>query len=97
MSVIKVFRNYMQEHHPHLEHEDWKADVRLLSAKEIQNVNIKALLPQEINEPITCWLFFYDGGLNHVVCLLQDKKGVTNLGISLLKNGEPVKPISFYK
>ncbi|WP_067727848.1 hypothetical protein [Oceanobacillus damuensis] len=95
MSVIKVFRSYMAKHHPHLAYKDWKADVRLLSAEEIQNGNIKALLPHEISEPITCWLFFYDDNLNNVVCLLQDKKGVSNIGISLLKNGELVKPISF--
>ncbi|MFB1050662.1 hypothetical protein [Paraliobacillus sp. JSM ZJ581] len=95
MSVINVFRNYMAKHHPHLAHNDWKVDVRLVSVQDIPNEHLKAIIPKEITEPITCWLFYYDSGLNNIVCLLQDKRGVKDFGIGLLKNGELVNPISF--
>lgn len=95
MSVIKVFRSYMANNHPHLAHKDWQADVRLIPVQDIPNELLKAIMPKEISEPVTCWLFYYDDGLNNVVCLLQDQRGVKDYGIGLLKNGELVKPISF--
>lgn len=52
-------------------------------------------MSKEISEPVKCWLFYYDNGLNNVVCLLQDQRGVRDYGIGLLKNSELVKPISF--
>ncbi|PLV31803.1 hypothetical protein BSP4_43420 [Bacillus subtilis subsp. subtilis] len=60
MSVIKVFRNYMAKHHPHLAYKDWKVDVRLISIQDIPNEDLKAIIPRGIGEPITCWLFYYD-------------------------------------
>lgn len=95
MSVISVFRNYVKENHPHLVWKDWKADVRVLSANDISNKKIKASIPNEIQEGLTCWVFFYDGGASNVVYLLQDKQGLQDIGIGLLKDGEIVKPISF--
>lgn len=95
MSVIKVFRNYMEEQHPHLAYKDWKVDVRPISADDIRNEELKASIPVAFKEELTCWVFFYDGGTSNVVYLLQDKQGLRNLGIGLLKDGELVKPISF--
>ncbi|PGT88755.1 hypothetical protein [Bacillus sp. AFS040349] len=95
MSVINVFRNYMEEHHPHLAWKDWKVDVRVLLADDIKNEELKASIPNEIKGELTCWVFFYDGGASNVVYLLQDKQGLQDIGIGLLKDGVLVKPISF--
>lgn len=95
MSIINVFRNYMEEHHPHLAWKDWKANVRTLSVADIRNEEIKAIIPTEHEQKLTCWIFFYDGGASNVVYLLQDKQGLKDIGIGLLKDGELVKPISF--
>ncbi len=85
----------MEKYHSHLAYKDWKADVRLVLVQDIPNEHLKAIIPKEISEPITCWLFYYDSGLNNIVCLLQDKRGVKEFAISLLKDGELVNPISF--
>ncbi|WP_440614945.1 hypothetical protein [Bacillus subtilis] len=95
MSVIRVFRNYMDEHHPHLACKDWKADVKVLTIDDIRNEELKVSIPVEFKEELTCWVFFYDGDASNVVYLLQDKQGLQNIGIGLLKEGELVKPISF--
>lgn len=95
MSIIKAFRDYMETHHPALTKEDWMADVRRFSPEELNSSNFNPLLLQEINEPITCWLFYYENSYREVVFLLQDKKGIKNIAISLLRNGEPVNPVSF--
>ncbi|MFC0416804.1 hypothetical protein ACFFHH_15295 [Cytobacillus solani] len=95
MSIINVFRNYLSEYHPHLELKDWKADVKTLSMDDISNEEIKAIIPEEHKQKLTCWVFFYDGGASNVVYLLQDKQGLKDIGIGLLKDGELVKPISF--
>jgi hypothetical protein len=95
MSVISVFRSYMEEHHPHLIWKDWRAEVRVLSADDIRNEELKASIPKEFKGELTCWVFFYDGGASNVVYLLQDKQGLQDIGIGLLKDGELVKSISF--
>ncbi|HGH7179260.1 TPA: hypothetical protein ACJMKL_001412 [Bacillus luti] len=95
MSVIKTFRNYMEEHHPHLAWKDWKVDVRVLSVDDFRNEEVKANISNEFKGELTCWVFFYDGGASNVVFLLQDKRGLQDLGIGLLKSGELTKPISF--
>ncbi|WP_374717474.1 hypothetical protein [Neobacillus sp.] len=95
MSVIRLFRNYIEEHHPHLSRKDWIADVRVISTKDIKNEDVKSTIPNEVTEELTCWIFYYDGGASNVVYLLQDKQGLQNIGIGLLKGGELVKPISF--
>lgn len=95
MSIISVFRNYMEVHHPHLAWKDWKAEVRVLSADDVRNEEVKAIIPNENKQELTCWVFFYEGGALNVVYLLQDKKGQQDIGIGLLKDGELVKSISF--
>ncbi|WP_252183566.1 hypothetical protein [Rossellomorea vietnamensis] len=62
---------------------------------DIKNEQVKASIPNENNQELKCWIFFYDGGASNVVYLLQDKEGLENKGIGLLKDGELVKPISF--
>lgn len=96
MSVIKVFRSYMKEHHPLLRDKDWKVDVRKLSVNEFHSGTIQSLLPQMWSEPVTCWAFYYEEYYQDVVFLLQDKRGVRNIAISLLKNGEPICPVQFH-
>ncbi len=95
MGIINLFRNYMEEHHPHLVWKDWKADVRTLSVDDISNEEVKAIIPEEYKQELTCWVFFYDGSASNVVYLLQDKQGLKDIGIALLIDGELVKPISF--
>jgi hypothetical protein len=95
MSIISVFRNYLEEHHPNLAWKDWKVDVRVLSSNDIRNEGLKASIPNEFKGELTCWIFFYDGGASNVVYLLQDKQGLQGIGIGLLRDGELVKPISF--
>lgn len=95
MSVISVFRNYIEEHHPHLAWKDWKVDVRAVSADKIRNEELRASISFEFKKELTCWVFFYDGGASNVVYLLQDKQGLQDLGMGLLKDGELIKPISF--
>ncbi|NEY18567.1 hypothetical protein G4D61_01105 [Bacillus ginsengihumi] len=94
MSIINIFRNYIEEHHPHLAWKDWKADVRVLPADDIRNEELKARIPNEFKGELKFWILFYDGGASNVVYLLQDKQGIENIGIGLLKEGELVKPIS---
>lgn len=95
MSVINVFRTYLEKHHPHLAEKDWQADVRTLSVDDIRNTKVKASIPDEDKARLTCWIFFYDGGTSNVVYLLQDVQGLKNIGIGLLRDGELIKPVSF--
>ncbi|WP_130055579.1 hypothetical protein [Bacillus thuringiensis] len=95
MDIIGVFRDYIEEYHPHLSEKDWKVDVRVLSATEIQNEDVRATIPSEFIKELKCWIFFYDGGVSNVVYLLQDKRGEQYIGMGLLKEGVLVKPISF--
>lgn len=95
MSIIKVFRDYMEAYHPYLANQDWKLDVQTVSVNDISYEEVKALIPAVYKQELTCWVFFYDGGASNVVYLFQDKKGLTNIGICLLKEDKPVKPISF--
>lgn len=95
MSVIKVFRNYVEEHHPHLACKDWKVDVRVLAVDDIRNEEVRSSISLESYQKLKCWIFFYEGGASNVVYLLQDKQGLQDIGIGLLKDGELVKPISF--
>lgn len=95
MSIVKVFRNYMEGYHPYLADKDWKVDVQTLSVGDIRHEEVNALIPAEYKHELNCWAFFYDGGLSNVVYLFQDKQGLTNIGICLLKDDKPVKPISF--
>ncbi|KIU10048.1 hypothetical protein SC09_Contig28orf00214 [Bacillus subtilis] len=62
---------------------------------DIRNEEVKAAIPDENKPELTCWVFFYDGGASNVVYLLQDKQGLKNISIGLLKDGELIKPISF--
>jgi len=95
MSVIRLFRNYIDEHHPKLAEKDWIVDVRVISASDIKSEDVKATIPDKITEELTCWVFYYDGGERSIVYLLQDKQGLLNIGIGLLKDGELIQPISF--
>ncbi|MGG0203651.1 hypothetical protein [Bacillus mycoides] len=95
MSIIGLFRNYIEEHHPHLAEKEWIVDVRTLSATEIRNKEVKAMISNEIKEELKCWIFYYNGGASNVVYLLQDKHGSRYIGMGLLKEGELVNPISF--
>jgi hypothetical protein len=85
----------MEKQHPHLAYKDWKVDVRAISADDIRNEGLKASIPVEFKKELTCWVFFYYGGASNVVYLLQDKQGLRDLGIGLLKDGELINPISF--
>ncbi|MFP7458284.1 hypothetical protein SFC52_06675 [Niallia circulans] len=62
---------------------------------DISNEEVKATIPEENKPKLTCWVFYYVGGASNVVYLLQDKHGLKDIGIGLLKDGELVKPISF--
>lgn len=33
MSIIGLFRNYIEEHHPHLAEKEWIVDVRTVSTR----------------------------------------------------------------
>ncbi|WP_258182510.1 hypothetical protein [Bacillus licheniformis] len=88
MNVIRLFRNYIDEHHPQLAGKDWIVDVRVISVSDIKNEDVKATIPNEITEKLTCWVFFYDGCVLNVVYLLQDKQGLLDLVIGQLKEGE---------
>ncbi|PEK02194.1 hypothetical protein [Bacillus wiedmannii] len=95
MSIIGLFRNYIEEHHPHLAEKEWIVDVRTLLARDIKNKDVKATIPSENIEELKCWIFYYDGGTSNVVYLLQDKQGRQDIGIGLLKKGVLIKHISF--
>ncbi|MHA6252424.1 hypothetical protein [Oceanobacillus sp. CAU 1775] len=96
MCIIQVFNGYMEEHHPHLLRKDWKTEVRTITATETNQGDIKSLIPAQKKEDIKCWYFFYDESFNDMVFLLQDKRGVNNIAISLMQNGIPVNPITFH-
>lgn len=95
MGIIELFRDYIEDHHPHLAEKEWIVDVRTLSATDIQNEDVKATIPSEVTEELKCWIFYYNSGTSNVVYLLQDKRGSQDIGMGLLKKGELVKPISF--
>ncbi|MDA1558222.1 hypothetical protein PDK45_25160 [Bacillus cereus] len=95
MSIIGLFRNYIEEHHPHLAEKEWIVDVRTLSATEIRNKEVKAMISNESKEELKCWIFYYNSGASNVVYLLQDKHGSRYIGMGLLREGELVNPISF--
>ncbi|HDR4858358.1 hypothetical protein CON17_08595 [Bacillus thuringiensis] len=94
MSIIRIFRNYIEEHHPHLAEKEWIVDVRTLSTTDIQNEDVRAMIPNEIQEELKCWIFYYNGGASNVVYLLQDKQGLRDIGMGLLEEGKLVKSIS---
>lgn len=94
MSIIELFRNYIEEHHPHLAEKEWIVDVRMLLATDIQNEDVRAMIPSEIKGELKCWIFYYNGGASNVVYLLQDKQGLQDIGMGLLKEGKLVKPTS---
>lgn len=73
MSVIRSFRNYLENNHPHLVMEDWKVDVKVISTTDILNEDIRNELPSDISPKITCWKFFYDEDLSNVFYIIQDK------------------------
>lgn len=95
MGIIELFRDYIEDYHPHLAEKEWIVDVRTLSAADIQNEDVKATIPSEVTEELKCWVFYYKGGTSNVVYLLQDKQGLRDIGMGLLKKGELVKPITF--
>ncbi|PEB33258.1 hypothetical protein COM77_26655 [Bacillus cereus] len=95
MSIIGLFRNYIEEHHPHLAEKEWIVDVRTLSAADIQNEDVKTTIPSEITGELKCWVFYYGDGKSNVVYLLQDKRGSKDIGMGLLRKEELIKPISF--
>lgn len=95
MGIIELFRDYIEDHHPHLAEKEWIVNVRMLSATDIQNEDVKATIPSEVTKELKCWIFYYNGGTSNVVYLLQDKRGLQDIGMGLLKKGELVKPISF--
>ncbi|HFJ9328941.1 TPA: hypothetical protein ACGW5B_002276 [Bacillus paranthracis] len=95
MSVIRLFRNYIKVHHPHLVGKDWIVDVKVISAADIKHENVQAIIPGGITQELKCWVFYYDEGTSNVVYLLQDKRGSQDIGMGLLKEGELIKPISF--
>lgn len=97
MSVIRVFRSYLEENHPHLVVKDWKVDVKVVSLTDIPNEDIRATIPSEITGEVTCWIFFYDGSASNIVCLIQDKHGLQDINIVLLRESKLTKPISFIK
>ncbi|MCY9337104.1 hypothetical protein MOF28_01930 [Bacillus haynesii] len=85
MSVIDVFRKYMDEYHPHLALKDWQVDFKTLSSNQIINDEVRDNIPEEFKLDLKCWIFFYDGDTSNVVYLLQDKQGLKNIEIGLLK------------
>jgi len=46
---------------------------------------LRAIIPYEFRQDLTCWEFFYDGGAANVVYLLQDKQGLQDIGIQELQ------------
>ncbi|WP_404335616.1 hypothetical protein [Planococcus rifietoensis] len=48
MSIIKVFRNYMDAYHPYLADKEWKADVQTVSVDDISYEEVKALYSSRI-------------------------------------------------
>ena len=56
MSVIKFFRNYLEEKHPHLAVKDWKVDVKVVPVIDIQNQSVKTIIPSEVRENGLCIL-----------------------------------------
>lgn len=95
MGIIELFRDYIEDYHPHLAEKEWIVDVRTLSATDIQNEAVRATIPSEITGELKCWVFYHDGGKSNVVYLLQDKRGSKDIGMGLLKEGELVESISF--
>ncbi|HDX9639383.1 TPA: hypothetical protein ROY14_001442 [Bacillus mobilis] len=95
MSIIGLFRNYIEEHHPHLAEKEWIVDSRTVSVTDIKNEGVRAMIPNEIKGELKCWIFYYSGGASNIVYLLQDKLGRQDIGIGLLKKGVLIRPISF--
>ncbi|WLP64226.1 hypothetical protein Q9G86_27035 [Bacillus thuringiensis] len=95
MGIIELFRDYIEDYHPHLAEKEWIVNVRTLLVTDIQNGDVKATIPSEVTGELKCWIFYYNGGTFNVVYLLQDKWGRKNIGIGLLKKGVLIKPIRF--
>ncbi|MCR6790491.1 hypothetical protein [Bacillus paranthracis] len=95
MGIIELFRDYIEDYHPHLAEKEWIVDVRTLLVTDIQNGDVKATIPSEVTGELKCWIFYYNGGTSNVVYLLQDKWGRKDIGIGLLKKGVLIKPIRF--
>lgn len=94
MSNIDVFRKYLKEYQPNLISENWMVNLEIMERKELPNKELRNLIPPKMQQ-VRCLIFFYIGEEKNVVYLLQDKQGLQNIGIGLLKDGELVKPISF--
>ncbi|MFP3324586.1 hypothetical protein R0K05_15980 [Planococcus sp. SIMBA_160] len=97
MSIITVFRNYMQVYHPHLTEKEWRVDVRTVLVNSLKNKGVRTIISNRKNRELTYWVFPYDDNTSHIVYVLQDEKDPKNIGISLLKNGVLINPISIYE
>lgn len=97
MSIITVFRNYMQAHHPHLTEEEWRVDVRTILVNDIKSKGTRTIISNKKARELTYWVFSYDDNISNIVYVLQDEKDPKNIGISLLKNGVLINPISIYE
>lgn len=97
MSIVSLFRGYIEERHPHLARKDWRVDVRTLSTNDIESKVGRATIPAGTEPELTYWVFFYDNDASNMVYVLQDKQDPKNIGIGLLVNGVLVEPISIYE
>lgn len=97
MSIITVFKNYIEEHHPHLTEKEWRVDVQTVLMGDKKTNGIKTIISIKKAQELTYLIFSHDGDVSNIVYVLQDKQDSRNIGISLLRNGVLVNPISIYE
>ncbi|HDR7314295.1 hypothetical protein ACRS52_19035 [Bacillus cytotoxicus] len=68
-------------------------DSNVIHRTDLKSHAVKETIPTGINY-LKCNVFFYEGGTKNIVFLIQDERGVNNIVIGLLKNGELVHSIS---
>lgn len=95
MSVIELFKCYIKQYWSELKDEDWLVDVITIRRSFIVHDKLKELIPEDL-EQIRCVIFSLVRGKIEVN-VIQDTKGLTNLAIVSLKEGNLVHTIASKK
>lgn len=88
MSVLDTFWCYIYKYYPELAQNEWMVDELVINAKDLLNEELKEIIPMRLYSSFKCYAFFYEGGMNSVIFLLQDFSGSRDIVIGRLNNNQ---------
>jgi hypothetical protein len=86
MSVLDTFWSYIYKYYPELAQNEWMVDELVINAKDLRNEELTEIIPMRLYSSFKCYAFFYEGGMNNVIFLLQDPGGDLDIAIGKLNN-----------